>query len=276
MSSCRRALVAPALAALLLAAVAGCAGGAGAPPGAGTEPATAAGPTAAEGTGPASPGTLTAADFVRTVTAAQVAAQSYEMTMTLRSGPTIVAMNGAVHLTDPPALELQVLMPDLPPMTVRSVDGVGYVGLGELTEDKFLRVDPDDPSDPLAAAFAEYLRQADPTAGLAEQEAGIVEVTATGAPFELDGVEVRTYEVVVDPSRMPENLAEIEAALPPGAEVPETIVYTFVIDTAGRTRQMSFDVLGVRGDASFTAWGGARPVEAPTAEEITTRRPFAG
>lgn len=276
MSSHRRALVTPALA-LLLAALAGCAGGAaGAPPRAATEPAPAAVTPATAGTEAAADGTLTAADFVRTLTDAQLAAQSYEMTLALRSGPTFVSMNGAVHLTDPPAFDLEMLATDLPPMTLRSVDGVGYVGLGELTEDKFVRVDPDDPDDPLAAPFAEYLRQADPTADLAQQEAGIVEVTAAGAPFELDGVEVRAYDVVVDPSRVPEKLAQIEAALPAGDEVPETITYRFVVDAEGLTRQMSFDVLGVRLDASFTSWGSAPPVEVPSADELTSRSPFPG
>ncbi|UZN03099.1 hypothetical protein [Cellulomonas sp. S1-8] len=276
MLSRRHARLAPALV-LLLGALTACAGGATAD--AGTSPVPLApAPDAVlaspEVTGPA---TLTADDFIRTVVDAQVTAQSYDFTLSLGSGDELMAMNGSMHLGGgSPSFAMFVLMPDAPPMTIRSVAGMNYVSLGDVTGGKFLAVDPQDTSHPLTAVFADSMSQVDPTMGLGEQEAAVVSVTPDGGPVDLDGTQVQRYEVVVDPSKMPEKLAQLEAGLPPGMEVPETLTYTYVVDTEGRIQMVTFDVLGIRGRMGFSNWGSGTPVEAPTAEEITTEDPFTG
>lgn len=274
MLSRRHALMTPALV-LLLGVLTACAGGATAD--AGAAPSAAAWEAVAPTPGSEGPTMLTADDFVRTVMEAQAAQQSYDFTISWGSGDDLVAMTGSAHVGGAtPAIAMTTLMQGLPPMTIRFVDGLGYVSLGELTGDKFAQVDPQDPSHPLGAALTDAMRQADPLMGLAEYEAAVLEVEPVGEPFEIDGTQAQAYQVVVDPSAMPEKLAELEAGLPPGTEMPATLTYEYVVDTDGLTRQVTFDVLGVRGRMAFTNWGHATPIERPRPDEITTEDPFAG
>jgi len=270
----RRALATPALV-VLLGALTACGGGSSTDAATATPSATPSASPTVEAT--PEPTTLTAADFIRTIVDAQVAAGSYDFTMTMGSAGESMSMSGSVHLGgDTPALAMVIEAPDTPAMTVRSVGGMSYVNLGELTGGKFLAIDPADASNPFGAAFAEAMGEVDPTMGLEGQEAAIVSVTPTGEPIEVDGVEAQTYVVVIDPSKLPEELAEMQAQLPPGTEVPATLEYTYVVDADGRAREVSFDILGIQSRTTFTSWGTAAPVDAPTAEEITTEDPFAG
>lgn len=274
MSSSRRALATPALV-VLLGALTACGGGSSTEAGTPTPSASPSASASVEAS--PEPTALDAADFIRTIVDAQVAAGSYDFAMTMGSQGESMSMSGSVHLGgDTPALSMAIEAPDTPAMTVRSVDGMSYVNLGDLTGGKFLAIDPADESNPFGAAFADAMGEIDPTMGLEGQEAAIVSVTPTGEPTEVDGVQAQTYVVVVDPSKLPEEMAELESQLPPGTEMPETLEYTYVVDAEGRAREVSFDILGIQSRMTFTNWGTAAPVEAPTAEEISTEDPFAG
>ena len=274
MSPFRRVIAAPA-AAVLLCALTACGGSTS---GSDASPTASASATAEESPTPEPESTtLTAENFIRTIVDAQVAAASYDFVMEMTSQGQVAGMDGSVHLGgDAPSLSLNMNMPEMPGMSIRSSGGMTYVSLGELTGGKFIEVDPDDTSNPLSAGFADAMKEVDPTMGLAGQEAAIVSVTPVGEPEVVDGVELQTYEVVVDPSKMPEEMAALEADLPPGTEVPATLSYAYQVGDDGLVRKVTFDIMGIQSTMSFTNWGSAAPVQAPTAEEISTENPFAG
>lgn len=269
MLSRRRAVVVPSLVALLCALPA--CGSAPAAVDPGRPVPVAASPTPEVDAGPV----LTKDDFVATIVAAVQEAGSYDVTFLMGEDGSLGDVRGTMHLGDVPAYELTMTMVGME-MRMRAVDGLGYVSLGALTDGKFLTVDPTDASDPFAESFADSMEQADPSMGLEENEAAIVSVTPVGDPTEVDGVQVRTYDVVVDPRKMPERMADLESSMPPGTEVPETLTYTYVVDTDGRVREVTYEILGITGVMTMSNWGTAAPVVAPGPDEITTREALAG
>ncbi|MBO0923837.1 hypothetical protein J1G44_06450 [Cellulomonas sp. zg-ZUI199] len=269
MLSRHRAVVVPSLVALLCALPA--CSSAPADVAASPSATAAATPTPEEAVG----GTLTKDDFVRTITDAFTAVGSYDFTVVLGTDGSLGEVSGSMHLGEVPSYDMTMAMVGME-MRMRAVDGTGYVSLGELTGGKFLAVDPSDASDPFAAAFADSVNQADPSMGLKEHEAAIVSVTAVGEPTDVDGVQVRTYEVLVDPRKMPERMADLESSLPPGQEIPETLAYTYLITADGLVREVSYEILGIEGRMTTSNWGAAAPVTAPGPDEITTQEALGG
>lgn len=269
MLSRRRAVVVPSLVALLCAL-----------PACSSSPAEVAASPSASATASPTPEAdsgpvLTKDDLVSTIIAAYQEAGSYDFTLVMGEDGALGDMKGSMHLGEVPSYDMTMTMMGIE-MRMRAVDGLGYVSLGELTGGKFLAVDPADASDPFAESFADSMDQADPSMGLKEHEAAIVSVTPVGEPTDVDGVQVRTYEVVVDPRQMPEQMAELESNLPEGTELPETLTYTYVLDADGHVREVSYEILGIEGVMTTSNWGAAAPVVAPGPDEITTREAIAG
>ncbi|MBF0688397.1 MAG: hypothetical protein IR158_11625 [Cellulomonas sp.] len=263
----RRAVVVPSLVALLCVL-----------PACGSTPAdVAASPSATAAATPTPDGaaTFTTDDLVAAITDAYSTAGSYDFTLVLGTDGALGEVAGSMHLGDVPAYDMTVTMMGME-MRMRAVDGQGYVSLGELTGGKFLAVDPADTSNPFAASFASSMDQADPSMGLKEHQAAIVSVTAVGEPTDVDGVQAQTYEVVVDPRKMPERMAELESNLPPGQELPETLTYTYLITADGLVPEVSYEILGIEGRMTTSNWGAAAPVTAPGADEITTQEALGG
>lgn len=222
---------------------------------------------------------LTAENFVRTVVDAQAAAGSFDFTMEMTGGVgESMQSSGTVHLgaAGDQAIAMTMTMPGMDPFELRATGGLTYLNLGELTGGKFLALDPDDASNPLAADAASMMGELDPTQELAEHEGSIVSVTRSGAPEQLDGVDVQAYDLVIDPSKLPEQQAELQANVPLGTEVPTTLTYRYWVDASGLARRLTFELMGTKAEMTFTSWGTAAPVTAPAAEEISTDDPFAG
>jgi hypothetical protein len=221
---------------------------------------------------------LTTANFLESIMAAQIAAGSYDFTMTMTGGvDESLDASGTAHVgTDAQSFTMTMQLPDSDPVEMRSTGGMTYVKLGELTGGKFLQIDPNDTSNPLAAEFGDILGELDPSKELAEHEGSIAGVTKKGDPEDLDGVQVQEYEVVIDVTKLPEQLAELEKSLPAGTEPPSTLTYSYWVDSENRARRLVFSIMGAHAEMTFTNWGTAAPVVAPSAEEISTDNPFAG
>lgn len=268
----RRALLAPALLALVVG-LTGCASDEPAPAAATTAEAPPS-PTAEE----AESTTLTAETFMRTIVDAQTAAGSYDFTMSMKHAlmGDLMSASGAVHTVEgrTESIALVMDMADTPQITIRKVGASNFVQFGEMTGGKFIEVDGADPAHPFGAEFTESLDDFDPTMDVAQFEAAVVSVTAVGDPTDLDGVEVQEYEVVIDPSKMPEQLAEIEEELPAGQELPETLSYTYLVTAEGLALKVSYDIIGISTELTMMNWGNATPITAPTPEEMTSEDPF--
>lgn len=234
-------------------------------------------PTAAAAEEAAAPedDALDATNFTATFTDAFAALTSYDFAMTTSAGAGSMSMSGSAHLGDAPAMAMVMDMDGIT-IETRQVGGLSYMKMGALTGDKFLQIDPDDTSNPLSASVDDSMGGAAPTAHIAEFEKALVSVTRTAEAQPLDGTEVDVYEVVVDPRKMPERMAELEQSLPAGAEVPETITYTISLDPQARARKLAYSVLGTSSEVTYTNFDNAAPVAAPTADEITSADSSAG
>lgn len=273
----RRMAVLPPVLVLLLGAVAACAGGAAAEGGGAPDVrASAASPSTPPG-GTAPRPIVPPEDLVRAIVDARTTAGSYDFTAALGSGDGLVATAGSVHLGQRgPTMSLTMLARDSPPLDLRLVEGTTYVRLGEATGGKFVVVDAADESHPLHSVVAEPMQLADPTMGMGERADAVVGVTVTGEPFELDGVQVQSYEVVVDPSKAPGGTTALGSDAPPGDELPSTLTYEYLVDGEGRVHQLNFTNGDFRARMGFSNWGSASPVAAPTADETAGDDPFTG
>lgn len=211
------------------------------------------------------------AEFVRTVTDGLEASTTARMTlaMDLGSAGKMNAEGDIDYSTNPPQMAMTMASPmGGGDMDIRMVDGIMYLSMGELTQGKFIKIDPADPKGPLAGMGMEgMLDQLDPGKALANMEQGIDTVVFVG---EEDGQD--RYELTVDLSQ----LADQMGGLPPaaGAEMPEAVTYDLWLDDEGRFTKMSMDELPVAGstgsmEMTVSGWGEEVDIEAPSADQIT-------
>ncbi len=215
---------------------------------------------------------LTVENAFARLSAAESVATSYDVTLSM-TGPETMEMTGSADLADGKQNVAMILPdPDLGAIEVRFVDGVLYLGMGDLTGGKFLQLDPNDASNPLAAGFAGF---ADSIGGseLAGMEQAFTSVTPVGEPEQLDGVEVQAYEIVVDTAKIsPEAGQELLAG---GlAQLPPTITYTYWVDAQDVPRKVVYELMGTTTTMLMRNVGAGAPVVAPTPDQITTEMPF--
>lgn len=256
---------------VLVAALAACGGGSATAESTPTAASEAATPTATPTPTPTVEALTVENAFAR-LSAAEAVATSYDVTLSM-TGPEAMEMTGSADLADGKQNVAMVLPdPELGAIEVRFVDGILYLAMGELTGGKFLQLDPNDASNPLAAGFAGF---ADTVGGsqIAGMEQAFTSVTPVGGPEQLDGVEVQAYEIVVDTAKIApeagqELLAEGLAQLPP------TVTYTYWLDAQDVPRKVVYDLAGTTTTMLMTNVGAGAPVVAPTADQITTEMPF--
>ncbi|MGY4644622.1 hypothetical protein [Cellulomonas sp. URHB0016] len=272
MRSSRRLLAVPATVALVWA-LAACGGGAPA-----AEEAAPTGTAVATQDPEPAPeaATITAANIVETLSAAQQDAGSYDFAMTTTAQGQSIASSGSARVTgDTQELSMTMTIPGAGETAMRLVGGMLYMNMGDVTGGKFVQIDPSDPSNPLAATVDQLTSGLDPNKGMAGQKEAIVSVTKKGAPEQLDGVAAQPYELVIDPSKIVgTERATLDQAAAAGIAVPETITYTYWIGPDDLLRKMTFDLVGGHTEMTFTGWGHGGEIVAPTADEIATENPF--
>ena len=212
------------------------------------------------------------AEFVRTVTDGLEASTTAHVTMTMSLGASgeMTSEGDLDYTTTPPDVAMTMSSPvGGGDMDVRMVDGIMYVSMGQLTEGKFIKIDPDDPKSPLAGMGMDgMIDQIDPGQALAKMQDGISKVTFLG---EEDGLD--HYELTIDMQQM---LDEMGGDLPPAAEsqMPDSLTYDLWLDDEGRFTKLSMDELPMGGSSgsmemTVSGWGEDVDIEAPAADEIT-------
>lgn len=241
-----------------------CSSDGGEKPAPGTEQAQSAEEVAEEG----SEFDLTAEDFVSRVTAASQAAGSLTMDMsTTAAGVTTDATGVVRYAGDTQEMAMSMDVPDAGAVEIRVVGGMVYMSMGELTGGKFLQIDPNDTSNPLAASFQGMMGQLDPTGAVAGLEGAIRSLEKAGEPEEKGGELAQPYTVVIDTAAAAGALPEDVAA---GASLPAELTYTYWVDADDLMRGMQADVPGGGTiDATFSGWGEEVEITAPTADQIT-------
>ncbi|MFD6166139.1 LppX_LprAFG lipoprotein [Oerskovia sp. NPDC060287] len=216
---------------------------------------------------------LTAENFVQRITDAQIAAGSVSMATTTEVQGTSMDMTGDIVFTDGSQnLAMTMTVPGSGEMQVRFVDGIFYMNMGELSQNKFVAIDPADESNPMASSFEGLTEQMDPAASVEALEGAITSVEKEGEPVDIDGVKAQQYTVVVDTTKLTGSIKEQADAA--GTALPETLTYQYWIDADDLMRKVVMDVMGTSMEMTFSNWGEDLEVVAPSADEISTEPLF--
>ncbi|WP_029291510.1 LppX_LprAFG lipoprotein [Cellulomonas sp. HZM] len=210
---------------------------------------------------------LTADNFIETVAASMSKDASYHTTMkTTANGTEAMSADGDASVSGGNTSMAMKMTTQGVDMEVRVVDGIWYMNLGELSQDKFIKVDPNDAADEMGSSFAGLTDQLDPAATVSAMKDAVTSVKKSGEPVELDGVQAQPYEVVVDPSKIGGAFGEqIKKA---GASLPDSFTYTYWVGSDGKPRKMVMDQAGAKTEMTMTDWGKKVVVKAPSKAEI--------
>jgi len=146
------------------------------------------------------------------------------------------------------------------------VDGLLYLsGEGLTDEGKFVEVDPDDASDPLASAMKPALEGAGLAASFETWQAALVDVRFEGDEVLDDGTEAEKYTFIVD-SRTALAIQRPGEPLPAG--VPDQLANEVWIDTHNLVRRVEFTLDGTRTLVTMSDYCEPIDVEAPDAADL--------
>lgn len=140
-----------------------------------------------------------------------------------------------------------------------------YADLGDVTDGKYLRVDPDAPDGPIGEAMAPFLDELDITTSVRQFEDAITDIERDGDPVTFDGVRAYPYRVTIDIDKAIKSGAlDEDTKLRPGASVD----YTFFIDRKDRLRRMESQIDSARVRMDISAFGSPLDIKAPPAAEV--------
>jgi hypothetical protein len=209
-------------------------------------------------------------DFLNDFRDGLEASTTAAITMNTELGATgaITAEGDADYTTDPPSLSMTMEMPAMGTggaMEIRMVDGILYMNLGQMSNDKFMKLDLSDPKS-LPPGMGALTEQMDPLAAIEQFEPALTSVTYVGEE-DVDGDPTDHYELTMDTSKI-----EMFKDLPQGADVPEELTYDAWFDDEFRFRQlqMEMDAAGqaVTMEMQASDWGEPVDIKAPADSEI--------
>jgi hypothetical protein len=142
---------------------------------------------------------------------------------------------------------------------VRLVGGAMYINIGQLSQDKFWKIDLDDPDNPLGALGS----QLDPLSAVKLLEKGLTSVTYVGAEDSLDH-----YQAVVDPQSILAGMGPMASA--GASSMPKSLDYDLWLDSDNRLNKLT-SKMGDLGslDMTLSDFGTDVSIEAPPADQVT-------
>jgi hypothetical protein len=212
-----------------------------------------------------------AEDFMDDLKEGFEASTTAKTTMNIDFGAGAMEADGEVdYTTDPPNLTMTLAegAMGLGAMDLRMVDGVVYMNLGSMSQDKFVRFDLDD-AESLPPGMAQLEGQMDPLAAFEDMEDALTSVTFVGTE-DLEGDEVNRFEVTVDTTKM-----DTMQQLPAEAGVPEELTYELWLDGEYRMRKADMTMPLESGPISevstvytLSDWGTEVDIEAPPEDQV--------
>jgi hypothetical protein len=211
------------------------------------------------------------ADFKEGLEASTTAAIT--MTMDLGSNGAMTAEGEADYTTDPPGMAMTMEAPTLGEageMDLRLVDGVMYVNMGQVTNDKYMLLDLSDPAN-LPPGMDTLTDQMDPLAAFEQFGPALTSVTYVGED-EVDGDPTQHFTLVMDTAKV-----ATFKDLPAGADIPEDLTYDAWFDDEFRFRQLTMEMEAggtpVTMEMQASEWGEDVEIEAPPADEVVEAPP---
>lgn len=230
-------------------------------------------PSTRESSGDASAtaGELTKDNVVQRLTAAQRKAQTSRVRMNIEAqGQKSVATGqvraGSSIKDSAVAMSIDASSAGVGVMEMRIVDGAFYLKFGDMTQGKFVLMDPE-ADDPLADQLTNLLEQVNPTNQVKQFDEALRSFKRTGSPKTIDGVSTQAYELVLDTGK----LARVPGASASDKKLPKTMTYTVFVGPDDLPRRISATIVGLAFTANYTGWGEPVDIEKPTADEITDK-----
>ena len=217
----------------------------------------------------ASATTLTRANFTKTLSSSQSKAKSAHVDMTIGVGGQTVKAQGDIAVGKTAADSAMTMTMDMGSsmkVDMRLVDATLYMNMGQMTQDKFVKIDLTDESNPLGKQFSQLTDQMDPSKQLAQLEEAVTKFEKKGEPQKIDGVDTQPYAVTVDTSKL-KAMADLPASAT--SQMPKTIDYTMYVGTDELLRRMEFDMAGSKAQIDYSKWGEPVDILAPAAGDIS-------
>ncbi|VXA95771.1 DUF6612 family protein [Aeromicrobium sp. 9AM] len=214
--------------------------------------------------------TLTQANFSDVLTDSQAKAKSSHVDMSIGVGGQTVKAQGDVKVGSSikdVSMAMTMTM-DSREMEMRLVDQTFYMNMGQITDDKFVKIDLTDESNPIAKQYSRIMDQMDPASQLRQFKAAVKSFEKKGEPQTIDGVKAQPYVVTVDTSKL-DAIKDLPAAS--RSQVPKTIVYTMYVGSDDLLRRMEFELAGAKTTMDYSKWGEPVDVQAPSPDEISDK-----
>jgi len=234
----------------------------------------AAEPTSPEADADGAPPAYSSADLVA-VLSAQEPARSIRMTTTTSvNGMTMTAESSTVNDGGTISVESAV---EQNGTTIRTVfvDGVFYMSLGEMTQDKFVTIDPADTTNPLAG-YVPDIDALQKQGQIPLTDEMLIESEDLGVE-EVEGVAARHYRLVLDTTSYMSLIQDISG--PELAEVyeqmPDTVEIDYWLDADDLPVQSVTEAMGATTTVVFHGWNDpAITVAAPAAGDVISWAEF--
>jgi hypothetical protein len=225
----------------------------------------AAGSTSADAGDTGSGGHLDRDGLVQAITAGPLKAGSAHLKMTMSGAMSVTAEGDVSYTKAGPEMKLTMSMAQMGAgeMDMRVVGGIVYLTIPSVTPPgKFLKIDPQDKSNPMSKSFGSLSGQMDPLNSVRAMTSGVRKVTFVGTEA-VDGQDADHYRVVVDSAAM---FKAMKQKTVPG--MPKNLTYDMWLDDRDLLRRMQFEVAGQTVDISMSKWGEPVSVEAPPAGKV--------
>ncbi|MEU2198846.1 LppX_LprAFG lipoprotein [Isoptericola sp. NPDC019482] len=154
-------------------------------------------------------------------------------------------------------------------MDIVLLDGTIYLSMGEMTQGKYLSMTADDMAeDPALAGTIDSMESMD-TASQAEAMADAVTSFEHTGTETVDGVETQVYTATIDPSKVKDGTAGIDAST---ADQLGEISTVYKVDPRGLPLEADI-TMEVEGqemvvESTFSKWGEPVDVTAPSADDV--------
>jgi hypothetical protein len=203
--------------------------------------------------------------LVDAISTGPLKAGSAHMTMTMDGAMALTAEGDVSYQDSGPEMSMRMNMPQMGSgkMELRLVDGILYMTIPTLTPaGKFLRIDPQDKSNPLTKSFGSLSDSMDPLASIAAMKTAVRDVTYVGSE-KVDGVDTDRYKVTVDTAAMTKAMKQKSVA-----GMPKTLTYDMWLDSDDLLRRMQFELSGQKVDMTMSKWGEPVSIQAPPAAKV--------
>lgn len=193
---------------------------------------------------------------------------TYTMTMSMDADGQQMQVDGAMDLSgDTPAMRLNMGVPDLGAIDLIIVDGTVFMSMpGLVPEGKYIEAPPELTTD------LQDLDEIDVSAMWDTWEQGAQKVVFLGES-DVDGTQMRQYEVTVDQEAVDQALQTAAAELGDDAAATSAmptgpVVYQVWLDDDNLIRQMTMDIDGSLMEMTMDNWGEPQDITAPADEDL--------